>query len=74
MPARLASAPWVNPAAIRNCRTRLLDNLGRAVSYKRLLAAIERNSDNTSNRHLLRSLEDHERLLRGFVAQEDQSR
>jgi DNA-binding XRE family transcriptional regulator len=32
----------------------LLDNLGRAVSYKRLLTAIGRKSDNSTNRHLLR--------------------
>jgi len=32
----------------------LLDNSGRAVSYKRLLTVIGRKSDNSSNRHLLR--------------------
>jgi DNA-binding XRE family transcriptional regulator len=32
----------------------LLDNLGRAVPYKRLVAVIGRKSDNSSTRHLLR--------------------
>jgi DNA-binding SARP family transcriptional activator len=32
----------------------LLDNLGRAVSYKRLLTVIGRKSDNSTSRHLLR--------------------
>ena len=32
----------------------LLDNLGRAVPYKRLFAVIGRKSDNGCNRHLLR--------------------
>ena len=32
----------------------LLDNLGRAVSYKRLFTVIGRKSDNGYNRHLLR--------------------
>jgi hypothetical protein len=31
-----------------------LDNLGRAVSYKRLVTVIGRHSDNSSSRHLLR--------------------
>jgi hypothetical protein len=37
--------------AVAEC---LLDNLGRAVSYKRLVAVIGRRSDNSSSRHLLR--------------------
>jgi DNA-binding XRE family transcriptional regulator len=32
----------------------LFDNLGRAVSYKRLLTVIGRKSDNSTGRHLLR--------------------
>lgn len=37
--------------AVAEC---LLDNLGRAVSYKRLITVIGRRSDNSSSRHLLR--------------------
>jgi hypothetical protein len=37
--------------AIAEC---LLDNMGRAVSYKRLVAVIGRKSDDSSSRHLLR--------------------
>jgi DNA-binding XRE family transcriptional regulator len=37
--------------AVAEC---LLDNLGRAVSYKRLVTVIGRHSDNSSSRHLLR--------------------
>ena len=37
--------------AVAEC---LLDNLGRAVSYKRLVTVIGRRSDDASSRHLLR--------------------
>jgi len=37
--------------AVAEC---LLDNLGRAVSYKRLVNVIGRKSDNPTSRHLLR--------------------
>jgi len=37
--------------AVAEC---LLDNLGRAVSYKRLVTVIGRRSDNPTSRHLLR--------------------
>jgi DNA-binding XRE family transcriptional regulator len=37
--------------AVAEC---LLDNLGRAVSYKRLVTVIGRKSDDSSSRHLLR--------------------
>jgi DNA-binding XRE family transcriptional regulator len=37
--------------AVAEC---LLDNLGRGVSYKRLITVIGRESDNPSSRHLLR--------------------
>jgi DNA-binding XRE family transcriptional regulator len=37
--------------AVAEC---LLDNLGRAVSYKQLIAVIGRKSDDSSSRHLLR--------------------
>jgi hypothetical protein len=40
---------------------RLLDNLGRGVTYKRLLEAIGRKSDNPSSRHLLRPTKGYRR-------------
>jgi DNA-binding XRE family transcriptional regulator len=42
---------WNKLEAVAEC---LLDNLGRAVSYKRLVTVIGRKSDNPTSRHLLR--------------------
>jgi len=42
---------WSKLEAVAEC---LFDNLGRAVSYKRLVTVIGRKSDNPTSRHLLR--------------------
>jgi DNA-binding XRE family transcriptional regulator len=42
------------PSQIEAVAECLLDNLGRAVSYKRLVTVIGRKSDNPTSRHLLR--------------------
>jgi len=42
---------WSKLEAVAEC---LFDNLGRAVSYKRLVIVIGRKSDNPTSRHLLR--------------------